>query len=60
MGNAALPILIGRTGHVGILIALVAVVVVSWVLYRTTFGFEVRTVGANPDAARYAGMRPRS
>jgi len=24
-----------------------------------TFGFEVRTAGANPDAARYAGMRPR-
>ena len=34
-------------------------VVVSCVLFRTTFGFEIRTVGANPDAARYAGMRPR-
>ena len=30
-----------------------------WLLYRTTLGFEIRTVGANPDAARYAGMRPR-
>ncbi len=59
VGDAALPILFGRNGHTGILIALIAVVVVSWVLYRTTFGFEVRTVGANPDAARYAGMRPR-
>jgi ABC-type uncharacterized transport system permease subunit len=59
VGNAALPILAGRNGHVGILIALAAVVVVSWVLYRTTFGFEIRTVGANQDAARYAGMRPR-
>ena len=35
------------------------VVVVRWLLYRTTLGFEIRTVGANPDAARYAGMRPR-
>ena len=34
-------------------------VVVWWLLYRTTLGFEIRTVGANPDAARYAGMRPR-
>jgi simple sugar transport system permease protein len=59
VGNAALPIFIGRNGHIGLLIALVAVVVVQWVLYRTTFGFEVRTVGANPEAARYAGMRPR-
>ncbi len=30
-----------------------------WILYRSTIGFEIRTVGANPDAARYAGMRPR-
>ena len=31
-----------------------------FLLYRTTIGFEIRAVGANPDAARYAGMRPRS
>jgi simple sugar transport system permease protein len=29
-----------------------------WLLYRTTIGYEVRTVGANPDEARYAGMSP--
>ena len=28
-------------------------------IYRTTLGFEIRTVGANPSAARYAGMSPR-
>jgi len=60
VGNAAYPILIGRNGHLGLLIALAMVGVVSWLLYRTTFGFEVRTAGANPDAARYAGMRPRT
>jgi general nucleoside transport system permease protein len=59
VGNAALPILFGRDGHIGLLIALIAVGVVQWLLYRTTFGFEVRTTGANPEAARYAGMRPR-
>ena len=59
VGNAAYPILIGRNGHMGILIAAAAVVVIWWLLYRTTLGFEIRTVGANPDAARYAGMRPR-
>jgi ABC-type uncharacterized transport system permease subunit len=59
VGNAAYPVLIGRDGHIGILIALVAVVGVWWLLFRTTRGFEIRTVGANPDAARYAGMRPR-
>ena len=59
VGHAALPVIFGRTGHIGILIAAIAVVVVWWLLYRTTLGFEIRTAGANPDAARYAGMRPR-
>ena len=31
-------------------------VLVWFILRRTTFGFEVRTIGANPHAARYAGM----
>jgi len=60
VGNAAFPIIIGQNGHLGIVIALAAVVVVWWLLYRTTLGFEIRTVGANPDAARYAGMRPKT
>lgn len=59
VGNAALPILLGKTGHIGIVLAAIAAVVVWWLLYRTTLGFEIRTAGANPDAARYAGMRPR-
>jgi ABC-type uncharacterized transport system permease subunit len=59
VGNAALPVLIGRNGHVGILLAFLSVAVVWWLLSRTTLGFEIRTVGANLDAARYAGMRPR-
>jgi general nucleoside transport system permease protein len=59
VGLAALPIIIGKTGHIGILIAVLMVVVVWWLLYRTTLGFEIRTAGINPDAARYAGMRPK-
>ena len=27
-----------------------------WLLFKTTWGFNLRTVGANPNAARYAGM----
>ncbi len=59
VGNAALPILLGRDGHLGILIAFLVVPLVWFLLYRTTRGFEIRAVGANPDAARYAGMKPR-
>lgn len=56
---AGLPLLIGRNGHLGLLFALVAVPLAWWIIYRSTVGFEIRTVGANPDAARYAGMHPR-
>ena len=59
VGNAALPILIGRDGHLGVLIAFLFVPLIWFLLYRTTLGFEIRAVGANPDAARYAGMKPR-
>jgi simple sugar transport system permease protein len=58
VGNAALPIILGRNGHTGILLAVLAAVAVHWLLFRMTLGFEIRAVGANPDAARAAGMRP--
>jgi simple sugar transport system permease protein len=54
-----LPVLFGINGHLGILIAFAAVPVLWFLLYRTTRGFEIRTVGASLDAARYAGMKPR-
>ncbi|HYI21436.1 MAG TPA: ABC transporter permease [Candidatus Limnocylindrales bacterium] len=57
--DAALPIMIGRDGHVGILIAFIAVPIIWFLLYRLTLGFEIRAVGANPEASRYAGMKPK-
>jgi ABC-type uncharacterized transport system permease subunit len=59
VGAAALPVFFGRDGHIGILIAFLAVPIVWFVLNRMTIGFEIRAVGANPDASRYAGMKPR-
>ncbi len=58
LGNAELPTFFGTSIHLGVFIAFAAVPVVWWLLWRSTLGFEIRTVGANPDAARYAGMRP--
>jgi ABC-type uncharacterized transport system permease subunit len=40
----------------GFVLALVLAYIVYWFLFKTTLGFEIRSVGANPDAARYAGM----
>ena len=58
IGNAELPLILGRNGHLGMVIAFMAVPLIWWLLWRSTLGFEIRTVGANPNAARYAGMRP--
>ena len=59
LGNSVLPIILGTNIHSGVLLAFAAVPVVWWLLYRSTLGFEIRSVGANPSAARYAGMRPK-
>jgi simple sugar transport system permease protein len=40
----------------GFILALITAYVVYWFLFKTTIGFEIRSVGANPDAAKYAGM----
>ena len=40
----------------GFVLALVVAYFVYWFLFKTTLGFEIRSVGANPDAAKYAGM----
>lgn len=42
--------------HLGILIALAVAWLIWWILFRTTIGFEFRSVGTNPNAAAYAGM----
>jgi general nucleoside transport system permease protein len=42
--------------HIGLLIALGALIVYAIVLNRTTLGYEVRAVGFSPDAARYGGI----
>lgn len=55
--SARLPMLIAETRlHAGFIIALLAAVFIYWLLWRTVIGFELRTVGANPNAARYAGI----
>ena len=59
LASAQLPLLLGPQErlHAGLLIALAAAALTAWLLFRTTIGFAMRTVGANADAARYAGMR---
>jgi general nucleoside transport system permease protein len=46
----------GLRAHWGFVLALVIAALVWWLLWKTTLGFEIRTVGSNPDAAKYAGI----
>ncbi len=57
--SARLPLLFDPAYrfHIGIFIALAVVVFMWWLIYRTTIGYEIRTVGLNLKAARYAGIR---
>lgn len=50
-----LPLDLGRV-HYGLLLALVAAVILWLVLARTKWGLEIKVIGQNPEAARYAGM----
>lgn len=40
----------------GILIAIVFVIIIYIILNKTTFGFELKACGFNPDASKYAGI----
>jgi general nucleoside transport system permease protein len=40
----------------GFFLALGVAALIYWFLFKTTLGFEIRTVGANPSAAKYSGM----
>ena len=50
------PLIDGLRANWGFVLALLAALAVSWLLFRSTKGFEFRAVGLNPSAARYAGM----
>ncbi len=51
-----LPRFFGTRVHLGIVIALVAAVLLWVILSRTKWGYEIRVIGENPNAARYAGI----
>ncbi|WP_193084354.1 ABC transporter permease [Brevibacterium aurantiacum] len=42
--------------HFGFILAILATIFVWWLLERSTIGFEFKAVGANPHAARTAGI----
>lgn len=50
------PVFGSSSAHVGIFIAIFCAILVWFVLFKTTFGYEIRSVGNNPHGAEYGGI----
>ena len=52
----SIPAFRGLTTHAGLLIGIVAAFILWLLVYRSRWGYEIRLIGDNPNAARYAGI----
>ncbi|MGC8857293.1 MAG: ABC transporter permease [Anaerolineae bacterium] len=51
-----IPAFRGLTTHLGLLLGILAALILWVVVYRSRWGYEIRLIGDNPHAARYAGI----
>lgn len=54
--GAWLPTLFGTRIHLGLVIAVLALILFNFVVRRTRWGLEMRAIGGNPEAARRSGI----
>jgi ABC-type uncharacterized transport system permease subunit len=54
-----MPVFAGLTANPGIFLGIGAALVLGWIIYRSRWGYEIRVIGNNPKAARYAGISLR-
>lgn len=52
----SIPLFRGLTTHLGLLFGLGAAVLVWLIIYHSRWGYEIRLIGDNPEAAKYAGI----
>lgn len=50
------PILRGLTTHLGLIIGIIAAIILWFIIFRSRWGYEIRLIGDNPHAAKYAGI----
>jgi simple sugar transport system permease protein len=50
------PAFRGLTTHGGLLLGIITAVALWFILYRSRWGYEIRLIGDNPQAAQYAGI----
>ena len=53
---SSIPLFRGLTTHAGLLLGIGAAIVVWFIIYRSRWGYEIRLIGDNPRAAKYAGI----
>jgi len=44
------------SAHTGIFIGIICALAIYYILFKTTLGYEIRSVGFNPEAAEYGGI----
>lgn len=47
------------SANIGLFIAIIIAIIINFVLYSTTLGFEIKVVGTNPIFARYGGIKSK-
>lgn len=52
----SIPAFRGLTTHAGLLLGIAAAIVLWFIVYRSRWGYEIRLIGDNPRAAKYAGI----
>jgi simple sugar transport system permease protein len=53
---SSIPAFRGLTTHMGLLFGIIAAIILWIVVYRSRWGYEIRLIGDNPRAAKYAGI----
>lgn len=52
----SIPLFRGLTTHAGLFLGIAAAVVLWFIIFRSRWGYEIRLIGDNPNAAKYAGI----
>jgi general nucleoside transport system permease protein len=53
---SSIPLFRGLTTHAGLLLGILAALALWFIVYRSRWGYEIRLIGDNPNAAKYAGI----
>lgn len=53
---SSVPLFRGLTTHLGLVFGIIAAIILWFIVYSSRWGYEIRLIGDNPRAAKYAGI----